>query len=311
MKAGYIYVLSHPSDPNLYKVGMTTLSPEKRLFQHNSDFNKPAGRVVQETGQKWELKEFHKVVDPQFAEKVFWDSIRIPEIPFQSRVEIERMPWKDVQAALRLALEAGERPKPTPDSLKQPDYVYANSARIRRRLEGRKITLLTYVKSLQSGKADFRCGNGHVWREVPDVVGTGAGCPVCGVGQTERDVIESHVKPGYVFLLTNADRQGYVKIGIKLGSLDECFNDWPWESWDMHRYRYSEELKLAEKTIWDLLGKPLPHDRDEIRIDLESAENAFKKLTYEIREQVAENERKLERDGEINQLKPLGRRPPQ
>ena len=46
MKPGYIYVLTHPSDPNLYKVGVTILEPKKRLAQHNSDFSKAAGRDV-------------------------------------------------------------------------------------------------------------------------------------------------------------------------------------------------------------------------------------------------------------------------
>lgn len=58
IKPGYIYVLTHPSDPNLYKIGVTVLEPTKRLSQHNSDFSRAAGRVVKETGQKWELKEY-------------------------------------------------------------------------------------------------------------------------------------------------------------------------------------------------------------------------------------------------------------
>lgn len=31
MKSGHLYVLVHPSDPDLYKVGVTILEPEKRL----------------------------------------------------------------------------------------------------------------------------------------------------------------------------------------------------------------------------------------------------------------------------------------
>ena len=30
-KAGYLYVLVHPSDLDLYKIGVTVLRPEKRL----------------------------------------------------------------------------------------------------------------------------------------------------------------------------------------------------------------------------------------------------------------------------------------
>jgi T5orf172 domain len=38
MKSGYLYVLVHPSDPDLYKIGVTILHPEKRLAQHNYNF---------------------------------------------------------------------------------------------------------------------------------------------------------------------------------------------------------------------------------------------------------------------------------
>ena len=63
MKPGYIYVLVHPSDPDLYKVGITTRTPQIRLAQHNNDYSQLTGRIVKETGQKWELKEYHP--DPQ------------------------------------------------------------------------------------------------------------------------------------------------------------------------------------------------------------------------------------------------------
>ncbi|MBN2433827.1 MAG: GIY-YIG nuclease family protein [Spirochaetes bacterium] len=43
MKAGYLYVLSHPSDPELYKVGQTTRHPEERLAEHNSSVIASAG----------------------------------------------------------------------------------------------------------------------------------------------------------------------------------------------------------------------------------------------------------------------------
>jgi len=49
MKSGYIYVLVHPSDPNLYKIGITIRNPEQRLAQHNNDYTKAAGRIVKET----------------------------------------------------------------------------------------------------------------------------------------------------------------------------------------------------------------------------------------------------------------------
>ena len=68
MKSGYLYVLVHPSDPNLYKIGVTIRKPEERLAQHNSQFDKYAGQVVKETGQKWESsKEVIAVPDPYFG----------------------------------------------------------------------------------------------------------------------------------------------------------------------------------------------------------------------------------------------------
>jgi len=57
MKRGYIYVLIHPSDPTLVKIGRTTQKLERRIAQHNADHSKTAGQIVRETGQKWELKD--------------------------------------------------------------------------------------------------------------------------------------------------------------------------------------------------------------------------------------------------------------
>ena len=51
MKSGYLYVLVHPSDPDLYKIGVTILHPEKRLAQHNRHYEEYAGQIVKETGQ--------------------------------------------------------------------------------------------------------------------------------------------------------------------------------------------------------------------------------------------------------------------
>ena len=72
MKAGYLYVLVHPSNPNLYKVGVTVLAPEKRLTQHNRSFETYAGQIVQETGEEWALKLFIEVPDPYHSEKAFF-----------------------------------------------------------------------------------------------------------------------------------------------------------------------------------------------------------------------------------------------
>ena len=124
MKSGYLYVLVHPSDPDLYKVGQTTRLPQERLVEHNSDYSKHAGRIVKETGQKWELKTYIAVPDPNWAETVFWGATGLADIPFRRGIEVERMEWKLVQAGLKAAQKAGVRPPPKP----LPDYVYAYTA---------------------------------------------------------------------------------------------------------------------------------------------------------------------------------------
>src|SRR2546425_2046548 len=113
-RAGYLYVLVHPSDPDLYKIGVTILHPEKRLAQHNRQDEKYAGTVVKETGQKWELKTYIAVPNPYWAERVFWGATMIGCMPFRGGIEVEKMVWKDVQAGLDAARKAGVRPPPQP-----------------------------------------------------------------------------------------------------------------------------------------------------------------------------------------------------
>ena len=157
MKSGYLYVLVHPSDPDLYKVGQTTRLPQERLVEHNSDYSKHAGRIVKETGQKWELKTYIAVPDPIWAEAVFWDATGLADIPFRGGIEVARIERKLVQAALKAAKKAGVRPPPKP----LPDYVYANTAWMKKRLEGRGIILIGRVNSKTSGRNNFQCSNGH------------------------------------------------------------------------------------------------------------------------------------------------------
>jgi hypothetical protein len=54
---------------------VTILQPEKRLAQHNSQHGKHAGRIVKETGQKWELKTCIEVADPYWSERAFWATL--------------------------------------------------------------------------------------------------------------------------------------------------------------------------------------------------------------------------------------------
>lgn len=284
-KPGYIYVLTHPSDPDLYKIGVTVLEPKKRLAQHNTQLSKVAGSVVKKTGQKWELKEYHAVPDPYWAEKAFWRTTPFLDIPYRGGIEVEKMSWPEVQKGLEAAKKAGLRSEQPPVPL--PDWVYAYTASMRKRLEGRDITLLGYVKSMVSGKSNFRCSNGHEWRTTPMHVAEGEGCPECGIGQRTPQEIRKMINAGAIFLLTHPDKPGFIKIGM-----DDC--EGLQDGWEEHRYRTVEDKGLAERLIWELLGHPLPHNREPIRMDLSIAEAAFRKLHYAIQEEIAFEERRKE-----------------
>jgi hypothetical protein len=108
MKSGYIYVLVHPSDPDLYKIGVTTRKPEQWLAEHNSNYDEYTGKIVKETDQKWKLKEYHAVPDPYYAEKAFWAHTPLADIPDLGGIEVGKMKWEWVQNALDAALDAGE-----------------------------------------------------------------------------------------------------------------------------------------------------------------------------------------------------------
>jgi len=60
-----------------------------RLSQHNSQFEKPAGRIVNETGQKWELKTVIAVPDIYWAESAFWGETPFPLFYPCDGVEVE------------------------------------------------------------------------------------------------------------------------------------------------------------------------------------------------------------------------------
>lgn len=281
MKAGYIYVLVHPSAPDLYKIGVTTRRPEQRLAQHNSNYEEYTGQIVKETGQKWELKEYQAVPDPYLAERVFWGATPLADIPFLGGIEVQEMEWKWVQAGLDAVKKAGVRPPPGTSAF--PDWVYAYTAWMKKRLEGRDITLVGDVTS-RSGKAIFRCSNGHEWRTRSAYVAEGKGCPACGIGHREPEEIWQTAKLGYLCLLTHPDLPGVIRIGLTYSK--QCYEE-VWEGWEVHRHRFVEEPVLAERIIWELLGKPLPNDREPIKIDLSVAEQAFRDLIYEMHREIA------------------------
>ncbi len=290
MKSGYLYVLVHPSDPDLYKVGQTTRHPEERLAEHNSNYEEYAGQFVKETGQKWKLKTYITVSDPYRAETAFWRATPFGVIPFRQGIEVQKMKWEWVRAGLDAAKKARVRPPPKP----LPDWVYAYTTWMNKRLKGRDITLVEHVKSMISGNATFRCSNGHEWRTRAAHVAEGEGCPQCGVGACETDEIWQAAKLGYLCLLIHPDKLGVIKVGLTYSTLEQCYEENTWEGWEVHRYRFVEEPVLAETLIWELLGCPRPNESEPIEIDLNVAEQAFRDLIHRMHSEIALKEEEKE-----------------
>ena len=173
MKPGYLYVLVHPSDPDLYKIGVTILHPEKRLAQHNRHYEKYAGKIIKETGQKWELKTYIAVPDPYWAERAFWGATPFPDIPYRGGIEVEKMEWQLVQKGLDAAKKAGVRPGPLRlKPVRDREWMISQ-------LEGTGITMIGRYGGLIRG-TDFRCKKGHEFTESAGVVANRKSCPLCG-----------------------------------------------------------------------------------------------------------------------------------
>ncbi|MCG7887119.1 MAG: GIY-YIG nuclease family protein [Candidatus Thiodiazotropha taylori] len=172
-KPGFIYVLTHPSIPGEYKIGVTTQKVEKRLAQHNTKYSEIAGQIVKETGQKWELKEYHPVEDIYHAENEFWSATGIADIPYRGGVEIFPMDWLTVEAGLNAAKNAGVRPPP-----KSPGKLVHNREWMIKELEGTGITLIGQ-KFNHIQYTEFRCAKGHVFRAIPRILANNKTCPIC------------------------------------------------------------------------------------------------------------------------------------
>jgi hypothetical protein len=175
MKSGYLYVLVHPSDPDLYKVGVTILPPEKRLAQHNRHYEEYAGQIVKETGQNWELKTYIAVPDPYWAEAVFWGATGLADMSGGVTIEVRKMEWKWVQAGLEAVKKARVRPGPRPrfGPVRNREWML-------NQLEGSGITMIGHYRGLVT-RVDFRCEKGHVFTESAGVVAYRKSCPLCGL----------------------------------------------------------------------------------------------------------------------------------
>jgi hypothetical protein len=93
MKSGYLYVLVHPSDPDLYKVGIP--------LSLRSDWSNTMA-IIQNmragSSMRWvrngNSKAYIAVPDPKWAETAFWEATGLADIPFRRGIEVERMEWK-------------------------------------------------------------------------------------------------------------------------------------------------------------------------------------------------------------------------
>ena len=115
---GFLYILRHPcrvfsdygleDDEHLFKIGVTTRTVNIRLKQHNTDFKKHAGKVVQETGQLWEVHEVYSVQNVYVAEKMFWKNTKFADIPFMGGIEVIAMKPEEVQKAMEAVLKLSD-----------------------------------------------------------------------------------------------------------------------------------------------------------------------------------------------------------
>lgn len=186
VKPGFIYVLIHPSDPNLIKVGMTTRKPKVRLKEHNTQFDKAAGRIVRDTGQDWVIKEFFTVKDVYNAESVFYDRgpLNFPAfgIGRGDRTEIIKLidgggiTWDWVQEGLELAKSIGVRrdtsqpPKPKPKPKKGSEW-------IKNQLKDSGLKPLKGFGGIQ--KVEWMCSEGHIFKLDGSTLVRFPFCPIC------------------------------------------------------------------------------------------------------------------------------------
>lgn len=171
MKSGYLYILGHPSDPNLVKIGHTTRDLEKVVALHNGDYTKRAGQIVKETGQKWALKEYIAVPDPAFAKAVFWETTA--QHALRGHEDVTRMQWDEVQMCLDVAKNAGTRPSPKPRT-----GPVRNREWMIKQLEGTGITMIGSYRGLVTG-VEFECANGHEFKRSAGVIAYNPSCPLC------------------------------------------------------------------------------------------------------------------------------------
>ena len=182
VKSGFIYVLTHPSDAYLIKVGMTTRNPNVRLREHNTQFDKVVVKVVEATGQEWILKEFCAVEDTYNAESAFFHRSPLTELPYMLGNELvilddEGMNWDWVNEGLEIAKAVGVRkdtsqpPIPKPKPKRGAKWI---EAALR---DSDLIPLKGYGNGMT--KVSFKCSQSHIFRIAGCNIVRFPFCPVC------------------------------------------------------------------------------------------------------------------------------------
>lgn len=182
VKVGFLYVLIHPSDQYLIKVGVTTRSPERRLKEHNSQFDTVAGKLVAETGREWVLKEFFPVEDIYYAESTFFHRPPLTEIPYVLSNELlnlddKYLNWNWVKEGLEKAKSVGIRKDPSQPPIPKP-IPKKGAEWVASQLKG---SGLKPLKGYGNGitKVAFECLKGHVFRIGWRNLVRFPYCPVC------------------------------------------------------------------------------------------------------------------------------------
>lgn len=195
VEKGYIYVLTHPSDPTLVKVGKTVLDPQQRLKQHNTQLDKAAGRIVKETGELWVLNEYFEVEDAYFAESVFWQRPPLTEIVFKGKEEVLRLQegfldWNWVEDGLEAARKAGVRkdislpPKgQVIGSILTPKQIYDSLSG-----SGLKSVRAEVGSKL---KLCYECEQGHLFFVPPKLSINLSECPLCNQERASEEVLNN------------------------------------------------------------------------------------------------------------------------
>jgi hypothetical protein len=182
VKPGFIYVLTHPSDSKLVKVGITTRNPKIRLKEHNTQFEKAAGKIVEESGQEWVIKECHAVEDTYNAESAYYQRSPLTEFAGGLKDEVMKLDghiftWDWVTEGLEAAKKAGIRSDPSQAPIPKPKPK-KGAQWIEEQLEG------SGLKSLNGcgngiTKVAFECPMGHLFKISGRLLVNFPFCPVC------------------------------------------------------------------------------------------------------------------------------------